>query len=471
MPFRARQICLLTALLPALGLASLARAQETGAQDGSHEAGAQEAGAPDDTTLPPGVEEREVRQAVDEARSERAANDTEIRERLEGVFSNVEDLSGVEVDVSQGVVRLAGDTPSRTTREKAVEIAGGMDGVVYVDNQITDAAVEQRVKPAMARVKELGTAALGLLPLAGIGLVIVILFWLLARVIREWDLPFRIFHRRRLVRDVLRQITATVVFLLGVVLALELLEATALVGAVLGAAGLAGLAVGFAFRDIAENYLASILLGSRRPFAFGDHVVIGEHEGKVMRLTTRDTVLMTLEGNHLRLPNAVVYKAVILNYTRNPLRMLAFDVGASNDSDLSEAQQLGVQTLLDTRGVISDPRPFARVEELGDSNVKIRFFAWVDQGDADWYKVRSEAVRRVKVALDAAGIELPVPIYRVETVPVTKPVLEEERQAQRAVGERQLETPAHEVEVDRVLERQMEADAQKEGDGNLLDER
>ena len=430
---------------------------------------AQDAGVTDAGAEAPEEHTAEVRAAVDEARSERARLDAEIRERLSGVFANVDDLSDVGVTVDRGVVRLSGHAATREARERAVALAEGMDGVLYVDDDIADAAVDERVQPALERVGDIGRTVVRMLPLIAIALVVVVLFWLIARVIREWDLPFRIFHRRRLVRDVLRQIAATVFFLVGLVLALELLEATALVGAVLGAAGLAGLAVGFAFRDIAENYLASILLGSRRPFALGDHVIVGEHEGKVMRLTTRDTVLMTLEGNHLRLPNALVYKAVILNYTRNPLRMLAFDVGASADSDLVEAQQLGVETLAETPGVAGEPQPFSRVEELGDSNVKLRFFAWVDQREADWYKVRSEAVRRVKVAFDAAGIEMPVPIYRVESIPVSRPELAEEREAQRRVGERELGEQAHEVGVDDVIEQQMDADLDEEE--NLLDER
>ena len=85
----------------------------------------------------------------------------------------------------------------------------------------------------------------------------------------------------------------------GLVLALEFLDATALVGAVVGTAGLAGLALGFAFKDIAENYLAGIILSLRNPFAKSDLIVVGEHEGKVVRLAGRETILMTVEGNHV----------------------------------------------------------------------------------------------------------------------------------------------------------------------------
>lgn len=88
-------------------------------------------------------------------------------------------------------------------------------------------------------------------------------------------------------------------------MALDLLEATALVGAVAGTAGLAGLALGFAFKDIVENYLAGLLLAFQRPFDKNDHVTVEDHAGKVVRLTPRETILMTMDGNHVRVPNAV----------------------------------------------------------------------------------------------------------------------------------------------------------------------
>ena len=399
-------------------------------------------------------------------------SDAAIEERLEGIFENVEALSDVAVAVRSGVVRLEGTAATRRAEERAVALAESMEGVVYVEDRIEQArAVDERVSPAIERVATFWWGFVGRLPLIGIALGVVLLTWLIARVVREWDAPFRIFQKKRLRREVLRQVAATVVMIGGVLLALELLEATALVGAVLGAAGLVGLAVGFAFRDIAENYLASILLGSRRPFALGDHVIIAdEHEGKVVRLTTRETVLMTLEGNHLRLPNSLVYKSVILNYTRNPLRELWFDVGVGVRCDLVWAQRVGIDALRETKGVAHEPPPFSRVEALGDWSVAVRFFAWVDQREADWYKVKSEAVRRLKSAFDAHGVEMPFPTHRIDATPLEQ-TNGEGRRPERDVeeAEHELSVDAHEVEPDDTLERQMRSELELPGDQeNLL---
>ncbi|MEZ4383061.1 MAG: mechanosensitive ion channel [Nannocystaceae bacterium] len=171
--------------------------------------------------------------------------------------------------------------------------------------------------------------------------------------------------------------------------------------------------MGFAFKDIAENYLASVLLAVRRPFYLRDVVDIDGHLGKVMALNTRATTLMTFDGNHVRLPNALVFKAVIVNYSRNPRRRFSFKVGAGTNEDLTAAQELGLNTLRAMDGVMDDPEPISVIDDLGDSTVAIEFRGWVDQRRFDFEKVRGEAIRRIKVAFDDADVEMPEPTYRV----------------------------------------------------------
>lgn len=328
----------------------------------------------------------------------------------------------------------------------------------------TAPGIVEQLQPTFDRLE---TRAIGWLqksPLLGLALLTLGFFAFLAKVFARLEFPYR-FLDGPLLQDIGRRIVSTLTMIVGVVFVLELLELTYLLGAIFGAAGVLGIVLGFAFKEIIENYLASLLLGIRRPFASKDHVAINDHEGLVIRLTSRDTILMTLEGNHLRLPNSVVFKAEILNYTRNPMRRFDFTVGLGVEEDMSAAIRLGCQTLSNTDGVSHDEPPFARVEALADSNVALRFFAWVDQGNADWYKVRSEAIRRVKVALDAAGIDMPVPIYRVQ---LERPS-PAERQGQIA-SLRASDTPAHAVHVDGYLQDQIDREQRTETEPNLLDD-
>lgn len=343
------------------------------------------------------------------------AADQRIQQAIQRRLRQNKDLVDVQVSVDAGVVTLEGSALTSEAIDEAIALARRTEGVAAVNSELTENwQVRQRVRPTLQDGWARLQSFVSLIPLFLVAVGIVVLFALLARMLANWDLFYTRLSRNRFVRDQLRQAVRTVVFVIGVLIALELLDATALVGALLGAAGVVGIALGFAFRDLVENHIASILLSLRQPFAPGDHVVIGDHEGKVIRLTSRATILMTLDGNHLRIPNADVYKGIILNYTRNPQRRFSFGVGVGVNEDLQRAQQLGVAVLQFMEGVQDEPPPVALVEELGDSNVLIRFFGWVDQAENNFIKVKSEAIRQVKKALDDAGIDMPEPIYRVQ---------------------------------------------------------
>lgn len=266
-------------------------------------------------------------------------------------------------------------------------------------------------------VQRLLSEAYGLiaaLPLLVLALVAVWVCWMLGGWFSLRTLLDRVSQRNPFMRDLARTTVRWSVTLLGVLVALEILNATALVGAMLGTAGVLGVAIGFAFKDTLENYLAGILMSLRQPFSPHDHVVINGNEGVVVSMTSRATILMTLDGNHLRLPNALVFRSVTLNYTRNPSRRFEFDVGIGVGEDLVTAQHIGTAELSRLPGVMQTPPPRAYIAALGDSNVQVRFLGWVDQRSHDFLMVRSEAIRTVKLALEAADMDMPEPIYRVQ---------------------------------------------------------
>lgn len=346
--------------------------------------------------------------------SESSADDAATEDLLRRRFRQIEDLSSVEPRVEAGIATLGGTALSFQDAERAVEIAEKTGGVVSVENQIRiETDVQERVVPAFDRALDRLQDIVSYMPLLLLGLLVLGVFYFLARIVGRFDRIYARVSENAFVQDLARQVVQAVILLVGLLVALEILDATALVGAVLGTAGVIGLAVGFAFRDLVENYISSVLLSLRRPFSPNDHVVIGDHEGKVMRLTSRATILMTLDGNHLRLPNSDVFKGTILNYSRNPKRRFQFDVGVGVEEDLLEAQRLGVEELQDQPKVLDEPPPEAIITKLGDSSVVIRFYGWVDQTEAGFFKVKAEAIRRVKITLENAGMDLPEPIYRV----------------------------------------------------------
>ncbi len=343
-----------------------------------------------------------------------AGRDEHIAARLQDIYAEINTLRDVTVGVDAGVVELSGTVGSSDERARANAIAQRLDGVVAVEDGI---GVSNEVVPRLTGALHTGLdrlmAVVSFLPLLAIALVMVVGFGIVARSIwrnnhlftRTVDNPF--------LGNLLRQITGFAVLMVGVLSALELLDATAIVGAVLGAAGVAGLAIGFAFRDTIENYIAGILLSLRQPFAPHDFVAVEGYEGHVARLTNRATVLVTLSGNYVRIPNAKVFQGVLVNYSRNPLRRFEFQVGIGTDVDIAAAQDLARRTLGAMAAVLDDPEPLVMVAELGDSNVIIEISAWVDQREVSFGKVRSEAIRQIKERFEEAAFDMPEPIYRL----------------------------------------------------------
>ena len=256
--------------------------------------------------------------------------------------------------------------------------------------------------------------------------------------------------------------------LIGLIVTFDLLGVTSLVGALLGTAGVAGLAVGFAFRDIIENYLAGVLMSIRQPFRVNDIVAIEEYEGRVVRLTARELVLLTFEGNHVRMPNATVFKNVLVNYMLNARRLVVFEVGVGAEEDLSRVQRLGTDTLAEMNGILEDPAPFARIVTLGDSSVTVRYHGWVDQSSTDFAKVQSESIRLVKAALDEAGVEMPEPTYRIVQVPMAGSDAKSEGTGPASSVRDQARTA--DVERDGRLEAQVDEEAHDPDEPNLLSE-
>src|SRR5690606_25432124 len=130
--------------------------------------------------------------------------------------------------------------------------------------------------------------------------------------------------------------------------------------------------------------------------------------------TSRATILMTLDGNHLRIPNADVFKGVILNYTLNPHRRFSFKLGVDANDNPIEATSAGLETLKALDFILNEPQASAGIDEVGDSNIVLAFYGWIDQRETDFQKARSAAINAVKTVLEEQGFTLPEPIYRVK---------------------------------------------------------
>ncbi|WP_197078433.1 mechanosensitive ion channel domain-containing protein [Hoeflea sp. IMCC20628] len=340
--------------------------------------------------------------------------DAQIRNRIQTIFREIDGLGHLGVSVTSGVVRLSGQVEEAALAQKAEDLVSRVAGVVAIENRLTEqTAVTERLKPVIGRFETRMQQTLDYLPLVLVAAMVWLLIGLLGWFITTRKQPWGWLTPNAFIADLLRQTVWLAFLMLGAVVALDILGATAVLGTILGAVGIIGLAIGFAVKDTVENYIASILLSIRQPFQPRDFIALEGMEGFVIRLTSRATILMDIDGNHIRIPNATVFKATIVNYSRNPERRFSFELGVDADSTLQEALAICQQTLVGLGFVLTKPEPGAWIEKIGDSNVLIGVSGWINQTETDFVKARSEAIRTVKTALEVAGFALPEPIYRL----------------------------------------------------------
>ncbi|SJN41408.1 mechanosensitive ion channel family protein [Psychrobacter sp. JB385] len=340
--------------------------------------------------------------------------DNDIRQRIKGIFSEIDGLQAVDVSVAQGVVTLTGETPNEKKAQQAINLTNRLTDVVTVDDRIDRTLdVQDNVttvyQTLRAQVKNLIKA----LPLLLVGLIIFILVTWLGSWLSNRKKMWQRLTPNPFVAELLAQTVKVIFIVCGLILALSLIGAETILGTLLGGAGVIGIAVGFAVKDTIENYIASLMLSIRQPFRARDHIVINEQEGIVVRLTSRATILMTLDGNQLRIPNAEVFKGTILNYTKNPERRFTFELGVDANNDPLAAIKVGVDAINDLAFVLDNPKAMAVITNVGDSNIVLEFQIWVNQAETDFAKARSIAIRETKHALENAGFSLPEPIYRL----------------------------------------------------------
>lgn len=387
---------------------------------------------------------------------------------LQTRLQTIPGMEGVRVDEHGGVVRLEGSVLRADNRDIAELIAKGQSGVVAVQNRIQlSASLGQRAQEAWDDGLERGRRFVLFLPLLLLAGLMVWGFSRAGRWLGQRPWLQHVSGSNPYLSTLSRRLVQVVFSLIGIIIALDLLGATKIAAALMGSAGIMGVVLGFAFRDIVENYLAGILLSLRRPFAPRDHVRIDSHEGRVVALSARTTVLMTLDGNELQLPNATVFKAVILNLSRNPKRRLEFAITIDGRASISTALRLALEKIAQVNGVLAEPAPAGRVEQDSPSGTELRFTAWIDQGQNDLAKVRSECIRQVKNAFVAANIAAPSTTYTIIT---QKPALKTPQLQPAAESEAVAASTDTSVnaELEAQLDAKMQGYEQDPQAGNLL---
>lgn len=387
------RVTLITAFLTVVGVATLVQRAET-----------QQPGAALPSPAPDTLGEIAAHVSVSPG-----VSDSDINQRLVEILTATGRFSNLDVTVRGGVVFLRGGTGNDEDRRWAGELARNTEGVAAVLNHI--AVSKPSVwdfQPAMDEIRNLGRGVVRSIPFVVLAVLVFALTILIARFATRG--ARKLAQNRTtsaLLLDVISRGAGFLVILIGLYVVFRVMGLTTVALTVVGGTGVLGIILGIAFRDISENLLASVFLSVQHPFRNGDLVEIEGVTGYVQRLTMRATLLMTLDGNHVQIPNSAVYKGILRNFTSNPNRREDFIVGIGYDDSVPFAQTVALKVLEEHPALLKDPEPWVLVDSLGTTTVNLKIYFWLDGTRHSWLKVRSSVIRLVKRAFQDAGISMP----------------------------------------------------------------
>jgi small conductance mechanosensitive channel len=336
-------------------------------------------------------------------------DDARIAEVLNSLSAQAGWFPDVRITVKDGMVTIQGRTKDAQQLEWLAKTADRLPSVVAVINKaeietppITD------LTPAWKEFKRIVESTKRALPLILLALALLSLFTFLGRYIyrgihslwgRHISNPFLL--------STVAKITMVPIWVIFFYLALQTAGLSGLAATIIGGTGALGIVLGFAFKDIAENYVSGLLLAIRSPFTKGDEIQVDGFEGYVRSLNMRGTSIIDYDGNIVLIPNSTIIKSAIRNRTANPNTRASFMVGIGYDDSVSRAQEIIYAVLKSIPAVLQEPAPLVIANDLGSSTVNLKVFFWYDCVKSSLFRTKSQAIAQAKEALLAAGISLP----------------------------------------------------------------
>ncbi|MCB9092057.1 MAG: mechanosensitive ion channel family protein [Halobacteriovoraceae bacterium] len=271
-------------------------------------------------------------------------------------------------------------------------------------------------------------ASIKMLPNIILAVIIFIIFYASAKTIKST--LEKILNRFSENRAVNRLIGTGVYLLLsgiGLFISLGILQLDKAVTSLLAGAGVIGLALGFAFQEIASNFISGILIAFTKPYKLGDIVEVGEYVGEVQHITLRTTSIETYQGLEVLVPNKEMFTKTMVNYSSTPKRRIDLNVGVSYSSDLPFVEKVTKEALEEISGRIPSMPIDVFFKEFSDSSINFTAQIWVRYpGHRAYYQSVHECIISIKKHFDENGINIPFPIRTID-LNLAKPILKELR--------------------------------------------
>ncbi len=266
------------------------------------------------------------------------------------------------------------------------------------------------------KLSDWAATAINLLPNLAVAILIVIIFYFLAKLgrytIRKIDQKTT---GNTAIMKLVGNMVFTVILTLGLFAALSAVQLDKTVTSLLAGAGIIGLALGFAFQDTAANFLAGIILALKRPIRLDDIIETNDEIGKVSEMNLRSTIIRNFQGQDVIIPNKNVLYNKIINYSKSGLRRLDLSVGISYGDDLEKVKQITLDAIGEINNLHADKEKLLWFDEFGDSSINFTLAIWMnDVHQAQYRTFKSDAIMAIKKAYDANDIMIPFPIRTLD---------------------------------------------------------
>ena len=265
----------------------------------------------------------------------------------------------------------------------------------------------------LERITQMSRSAIALLPNVIIAFVVLALFYVAAKIVRSGVMKLTSsFHPNAGI--VFGRLVHSAIIIFGLLIALSIVIPSFNASQIVSLLGIGSVAIGFAFRDILQNFLAGVLLLLMQPFRIGDQIVVTTLEGTVEEIQTRATLIKTYDGRRIVIPNATIFTNAVTVNTAFEKRRMEYDVGVGYGDDLDDVANVLLEAVRGVKDVISDPAPDALVVDLGASQINLRIRWWTDKPyRTHLLEVQSAVLKCAKKTLVAHGVDLPYPTQQI----------------------------------------------------------
>ena len=259
-------------------------------------------------------------------------------------------------------------------------------------------------------------SVISMLPNLTLGLLIAIIFFFIARIIRKFMLKgMNKYSSHEALNKMISNIISIMIFGVGVFIFLDLLKWDKALTSLVAGAGIIGLAISFAFQNLISNFTSGIMITLRKPYIIGDLIEAGDYMGKVQEIKLRSTEILTPDGKLVIIPNKNIYENAIVNYNKTPTLRIDLPVGISYGDDLQKVKDVVLNALQELEPRDQNHEIEFFYEEFGNSSINFIVRIWVPfKEQIDYFHPKSEAIMRIKKAFDENDITIPFPIRTLD---------------------------------------------------------